>query len=513
LLSRPGERENESGEEGLVEVPLVRDRSSHMERMHGVDAFLVYSETPTSPFVTLKVTVYEPVDPNDVPDMEEVRCFVKEQIDRLSGGVTGMRILRVPFDLHHPLWVSDPDYSPDDHIYRTALPAPGDKAQLCEFLSDLMGRPLDPSRPLWEVWLIEGLEGGRIAIAAKVHHALADGKTVATLVAKTSQAGARGVKTEPVAPEPIPGTTRLIVDALVDLFRTYTDEIPQYFRELKQIRQEAGEGGEADESGERVEDEPVPSAPFTVFNERAGGRYRIYRYETFSLTSFKRLAKVFDCTLNTLVLGVCSEVLRRYLRDVETLPRISLVTAMPVGERARHARRTLLHAGPPHNHVAVARLSLHTDIEDFGERLQAIKRSAKAAIRQVQRAYGRRFDNFLEFLPGTFVRWVHKALSWQQAKRTKAFANAVISNVPGPREPLFALDGRLRMIELLSAGNIADAGNMNITVWSYVDNLCFSFYMRKGALPEPEKIPAYAREVVEELEKRFLEGDARALAG
>jgi diacylglycerol O-acyltransferase len=225
------------------------------------------------------------------------------------------------------------------------------------------------------------------------------------------------------------------------------------------------------------------------------------------------LSKVFDCTLNTLVLGVCAEALKRYLKDAATLPEASLVTAMPVGDRVERTHGTRLHAGPPHNSVAVARVSLHTDVEDFEERLRAIKRSSKAAIEGVRRSYGWRFDNFLEFLPGTFVRWVHAALAWQQARRTAAFANAVISNVPGPREPLHALDGRLRMVELLSAGNIADAGNMNITVWSYVDDLTFSFYMRKDALPEPEKIPAYAREVVDELEARFLRDETRVRAG
>jgi WS/DGAT/MGAT family acyltransferase len=480
--------------------------------MHGVDAFLVYSETATSPFVTLKVTVYEPVDPDDAPHVDEVRRFVKEQIDRLGGGLMGMRILRVPLDLHHPVWVSDPDYSPDDHIYHTALPTPGDKAQLCEFLSELMGRPLDMTRPLWEVWIVEGLEGGRIAIATKSHHALADGRTIAALVAKTSDASARPAPRAPGVGEPVPGATRLIVDALVDLVRTYTDEIPRYLRDLKRIRTEASEL-RTEEAGERVEEEPAPSAPFTVLNERRGGRYRIYRYETFSLANLKRLSKVFDCTLNTLVLGVCAEALKRYLKDAATLPEASLVTAMPVGDRVERTHGTRLHAGPPHNSVAVARVSLHTDVEDFEERLRAIKRSSKAAIEGVRRSYGWRFDNLLEFLPGTFVRWVHAALAWQQARRTAAFANAVISNVPGPREPLHALDGRLRMVELLSAGNIADAGNMNITVWSYVDDLTFSFYMRKDALPEPEKIPAYAREVVDELEARFLRDETRVRAG
>jgi diacylglycerol O-acyltransferase len=480
-----------------------------VERMHGIDAFLVYSETATSPFATLKVTVYEPVDPNDLPDADELRRFVKTEIERLGGGHMGMRIVRVPFDLHHPVWLSDPAYSPDDHIHHTTLPPPGDKAQLCEFLSDLMGQPLNPDRPLWETWLVEGLEGGRIAVAAKVHHALADGKTVATLLARSdSGADEREASNVSVVGEPIPGKARLLFDALVDLFKTYTDEIPHFYRELREIREEAVEreaGGSPE--GETEDDEPPAAVPFTVFNERAGGRHRVYRWETFSLDAFKRLSRIFGCTLNTLILGVCSEALKRYLDDASTLPAESLVTAMPVGDRIRRVRRTRLHRSPPHNSVAVAVLSLHTDIEDFGERLQSIQRSSKAAIDRVQRSYGRRFDNWLELLPGTVIRWGSALMGWQQVKRSNPYANVVISNVLGPGKTLYALDGRLRLVELLSTGNLHDLGNVNITVWSYVDNLSFSFYMRKDALPEPEKIPAYVRQVVEELEKRDVAGE------
>lgn len=489
------------------------DRSGAVERMHGIDAFSIYSETSTSPFTTLKVTIYEPVDENDVPDSAEVRRFVKDQIERLSAGAMGMRIVRVPFDLHHPLWVSDPDYSPDDHIYHAALPAPGDKAELCEFLSDLMGRPLDPDRPLWEVWLLDGLEGGRIAVVIKFHHALADGRTVARLLARSDARARRGrALGQHCVGEPIPGRARLILGALRDLVTTYTDELPQFHRELKELRQEALAQSSEGAEQPAAEREEVPPAPFTVLNQKAGGRYRIYRYETFSLAAFKSLSKAFGCTINTLVMGICSEALKRYLRDVGDLPSTSLVTAMPMGERGGKAHRTRLHRLPPHNSPAVAVLPLHQDIEDFEERLRAIQRSSQAAVDRVRRSYGRRFDNFLEFLPGTLIRWVYAALARQQARRANPYANVVISNVAGPRKPIHALDGRLRMVELLSTGNITDLGHLNITVWSYVDNLCFSFYMRRYALPDAEKIPGYVKEVADEVLARLQSGGSRVLA-
>ena len=471
-----------------------------MQRMHGIDAFSIYSETPTAPFTTLKVVIYRPVDENDAPDSDEVRRFVTERISMLGVAGARMRVVRVPFDLHHPVWVADPDYSPDDHIYQAALPSPGDKAQLCGFLSDLMGRPLDPNRPLWEIWLVEGLEGGRIAAAIKVHHSLADGRTTAALIAKShSQTVAEEVPTGGCLGEPIPGKSRLIRDALIDLFNTYTDELPSFYRELRQARR----GSAAIEvAGEKAET-PQP-APFTVLNEKGGGRYRIYRYETFSLSELKALSKIFDCTLNTLVMGICSEALKRYLSEVDTLPSAPLLAAMPMGDQGGSTRRTRLHSGPPNNSLAVAIVPLHQGIADFGQRLQAIKRSSQAAIERVRRSYGKRLDNYLEFLPGTFIRRMNAVMARQQAKRENPYANVVISNVPGPRHTLYALDGRLEMVELLSTGNLTDLGNLNITVWSYVDNLCFSFYMRKGVLPEPEKIPGHVREVVEGLRGLYL---------
>ena len=156
-----------------------------MQRLRGSDAFAIYSGSSSSPFVTLKVAIYTPTDDTDLPTAREIDGFIRKGIVTTGARSANLRIMRVPFDLHHPVWVADPDFSPDNHIYHTELPPPGNKAQLCEFLSDLMGKPLNPERPLWEVWLVSGLESGATAIVFKVHHALADGKTISSLIEKS----------------------------------------------------------------------------------------------------------------------------------------------------------------------------------------------------------------------------------------------------------------------------------------------------------------------------------------
>jgi len=481
-----------------------------MQRLRGSDAFAIYSETSHSPFVTLKVGIYEPTDADHPADVGELRQMVKNSISAMGLARAALRIVRVPLDLHHPVWVADPEFSPDDHIYHVSLPAPGGKTELSDFISDLLGLPLNPDRPLWEIWLVEGLEKNRLAVVMKIHHALADGKYVAAMIKQfhstepqpaATQSPARSREDRMLEGERIPGPARLVTDALVDLFKSYTVELPHYYRHLKQARE-----GSAALKNLETKDAKHYTAPWTILNQ-SGSRYRLYRYETFSLGTFKALAKKFDCTINSLILGVGSEAIKRYLVEVDKAPDSTLLCAVPVGDQTDATPKTLLGCGIHNNNLAVAMVPLFQNIDDFQERVQAIKRAARAAVDAVKRSNGRRFDNYLDFLPGTFIRMIHSYMTRRAAQHKPPPANVIISNVPGPSETLYACDGKLKLVELMSSGNLADAGSLNITVWSYVDNLCFSFYFRKGVLPQPERLIEHMREVVRELEQNYLEGN------
>ncbi len=481
-----------------------------MERMHGIDAFSIYCESPTSSFATLKVALLEPSEPGEDIDVAELRELVKRLALDLGKGMIDRRVLRVPFDLHHPVWVVDPNFAIDEHLHRVALPAPGDKARLCELLSDLMGQPLDPDRPLWDIWLVEGCEGGRTAVVLKMHHVLADGRTVAELVGRVAQPVADAEPAEGSTNSAyirgIPGRAKLVGGALVDLGRSAFEELPGFLLNRKRVRAERA----AESVGEPQDlkwDEQPGSAPFCLFNTPFPGRYRVYRYETFPLAEVKALSRLFGCTINVLLLGIVSEAVRRYLDDVDHVPDQPLVAAMPIGDSGGMYYSTRIHHEPPHNDVSVAFLPLHQGITDMAERLHAIAESADAAVARVRQAWGNRFDNLLEFLPGVIVRQALQAISRKQAKGRSAYANVLVSNVSGPRSEIRSPDGRWRVAEFLSTGNITDQGHLNITVWSYLDNLSFSFYMRKGPLPEPDKIPGYVREVFEELRCRLDRAD------
>ena len=465
-----------------------------MYRLRGSDAQFIYNESPTSPFATLKVMIYEPVDPADRPTFAELAGFIQRGLSSLGRRGLPFRVLRVPFDLHHPLWVMDPHFSIEDHFHHVVLPPPGDKAALCTFISHVLGMPLDPNRPLWHAWIVEGLDNGRIAIVAKLHHVLADGQLSAQAIAQIHRQGDEPEQPVPTAGrQKLPGNLHLTGQALVDLMKSYTVEFPSHYRQMRARHK-------ASRTMRQAEKKPSCgpfSAPYTFLNG-PGGQYRLYRYEMLPLGEAKRLAKALGCTLNTLVMGLCSEALRRYFLAVADLPREPLVTVMPVAVTRAEDGEHFLTTDRMNNSVAVTFVPLDLSIRDFRERLSAINAGTTEALYHVRATDGARIDNLADYLPGSFFRLLNAWQSWRQKRQKSPLANLSISNVPGPREPIYACNGRLKMVELLSAGNLADAVNLTVTVWSYLDNLCFSCLYRKGAIPEPERFNRYLAEIYQE---------------
>jgi len=285
------------------------------------------------------------------------------------------------------------------------------------------------------------------------------------------------------------------------LIKSYTVELPTYYRLLKQKRL-ARKGMQS----------PGKSAcgpfmaPFTFLN-KPGGQHRLYRYETLPLGQFKRLAKVLGCTINSLVMGICSEALRRYFLEVDSLPSTPLVAVMPVGVDREKEIKTFLSTDFYNNSVTVAFVPLDLNIVDFRARLHAIQEGSRSAIEHLRATDGIRMDNFADFLPGSFFRLLAVVQAWRQKKRKSPFANLSISNVAGPRQPLYACNGKLKMVELLSAGNLGDPVNLTVTVWSYVDNLCFSCLYRKDAIPEPERFNSHIVDIYRQLCLEYLPDD------
>jgi diacylglycerol O-acyltransferase len=214
---------------------------------------------------------------------------------------------------------------------------------------------------------------------------------------------------------------------------------------------------------------------------------------------FKVMSRELDCTINDLVLTLCSEALRRYIIGIEPLPTSPLVVVMPVGNRGDDVHPKFLNTEIMNNSVSIAFVPLDLQIESFTARLESIKLGARAAMEQIRRTRGARIENLADFIPGSFFRLMNLVLARRQSHKKNPLASAAISNVPGPREPLYACGGRLKMVELLSCGNLVDNSALGITVWSYMDNLSFSCFFRKGTIPDPEKFTFFLRQAHQDI--------------
>ncbi|MDH3995180.1 MAG: wax ester/triacylglycerol synthase family O-acyltransferase, partial [Gammaproteobacteria bacterium] len=182
-----------------------------MQRLHGRDAIFLYRETPTSLMHTLKVLLLSKADADAGYDYIYER--LKERMN--ADPVVRQRILPVPFGLHHPVMVDDPDFDISAHIFHAAIPAPGTMHELDKMVAQIGSTLLDRSRPLWEIWILEGLENGQVAVVQKIHHAMADGKAYLGFLTEGWKQQAETATALQQAP-PLPGNTRLLWNALLD---------------------------------------------------------------------------------------------------------------------------------------------------------------------------------------------------------------------------------------------------------------------------------------------------------
>lgn len=447
-----------------------------MHRLAGQDAYFLYQETPAALMHTLKIIVCEPSVP--LGDEESLRWFVINGVGALD--LFQFRVVPIPFGLHHPVVVNDGGFDYDMHVHRLAVPAPGGRAQFDQILGEIAAGMLDRSRPLWELWIIEGLADGRIAYVNKIHHLLADGMASANYLSKVlvQEPSRLAAATAPVFPhEPQPTKLRLVAGALRDLLSDFL-RLPQLLRDSARRRKLIEERNKVAAL--------VPAAPYTPeipklhFN-RALSNLRSFATAQYSLEDFRAIRAVLGGTVNDVVLGMIAGGLRRFLEAHHDLPDRPLVCAVPVSaDQEAAASRT---SG---NNLAYFHVRLRTDIEDRRERYDATRCESEAA-KEVLDLLGRQTArDWMQYLPPMIFSHRH-----QQDYRSKAAdradfplsGNLIISNVPGPREQRYT--ARADVVEALySAGPLTEGTGLNMTVWSYCGQMYLGAIACKKALPD-----------------------------
>jgi WS/DGAT/MGAT family acyltransferase len=467
---------------------VTRREDSRVERLTGQDASFLYNETPTQHMHTLKIAV---VDPTTVPggySFDTVRAVLEERLHLLPP--FRRRIVDVPLQLSHPWWIEDPNFDIDHHLHRTTLPAPGDRAAFDALISRVASTPLDRSRPLWEVWVVEGLEHGRVGFVAKIHHCAADGVMAAELLTMVTEldpaAGAPAAERE-WEPEPVPSQLHMLRIALGDIGKRLLGLPALLARTISGLLALVRHRRRAD---------VTPPAPFsgakTPFNGALTSE-RVFVTTVLSLDRAKRVKSAFDVTVNDIVLALCAGALRSYLVSRDEAPTKPLVAGVPISTRTE---------GMPlrANSVSNMFVSLPVHIEDPAERVRVIHESTKSA-KEVHNLLGvDLLADWSEYTPGrpygAFVRWYSRK---NLADKGPPPINLIVSNVPGPREPLYVAGAGL--VEILSMGPLLEGVGLNVTVWSYRGELFFGVVSCPQLVPDLPRLVAGFEDALAELEK------------
>jgi WS/DGAT/MGAT family acyltransferase len=438
-----------------------------MERMDGVDAGFLYMETPAMHMHTVKVAILER------PGGFDFKAFTHEVVSRLDNlPPFRKRVLMDPLHLNHPLWITDKEIDPERHIFRVAVPTPGDMRELERVIGQIISVPLDRSVPLWELHVCEGLEGGKVAVVAKLHHAMADGNAANNLLANaTAFAPSSGMGSTMF--DPTPSRAQLVRRALADGTKQALLLPGLVARTLSSLVGLIRLRRASDVSPPR----PILDTPRTVFNGRLASR-RNFATVTLSLDEIKAAKNLHGVTLNDVVLGVVSGALRGWLSARGELPRKSLTAGVPVGVDPP--------GQPPRlsgNRVSNMFTTLATDIRDPHERLQMISRVTDAAKLQQKTLGPNILIDWTQFTPPAPFAAVMKfyssvgAASWHPAP-----FNVVVSNVAGPREELKLGDSTL--VDLFSVGPILEGIGLNVTAWSYQDRMNFTVLSCPDLVPD-----------------------------
>jgi diacylglycerol O-acyltransferase len=440
-----------------------------MERMKGVDASLLYMETPSYHMHTLKIVVFDPPEVGPEGAFESARAELLRGLSLLPG--FRRRMVELPLGFHHPVWVEDPGFDLDRHIHTAVVDAPGDRLAFDACVGRIASRPLHRDRPLWEVWIVTGLADGAVAGVVKVHHAMLDGVAASNLIEHALGGSAATIEEDSWEPERIPSAAVLVRDALGDHLSQVRRLPGLANRTLRNLITAA--------SHWRAEDVrsplPILDTPRTIFNTSLTPR-REFASVALPLDAIRDVKKRAGVTVNDVALALVGGSLRRYLLARDALPDQSLVVEVPVAAESLAVRKRLRG-----NRLSNLFTLVRTDVEDPVERLEQIHRVTAAAKRTYEDIGHDLFQQWTEFAPPLLMStWTKWASRHRLADRNRPAVNAIVSNVPGPRQPLSWMGQNLR--ELWSVGPILDGIGLNITLWSYGDRV------HASALSCPDRI-------------------------
>ncbi|WP_405241353.1 WS/DGAT/MGAT family O-acyltransferase [Lentisalinibacter salinarum] len=450
-----------------------------MQQLTGLDASFLYLETAATPMHVGSLCIYDQsTAAGGHVTFKQIIRFFEERLHKAK--TFRRRLANVPLGLARPYWIEDPEFDLEFHLRHIALPKPGDWRQLCILTARLLARPLDLNRPLWEAWVIEGLDNvdgippGSFGLVTKIHHSAIDGISGAEIAAAIHSL------TPHDQPEPPP--------------RPWTAEREPTDVELL-ARSAAGMAGTPLKIGKLVRhvaptlpklatglvrrDISLPrSVPRTRFNANVSA-HRVFDARTFALDEIRGMKGFVEgATVNDVIVSVCGGALRKYLEAKDELPDESLIAMAPMSVRSDQQR------GAEGNRVSAMRLPVGSDIEDPLERLRAVHAASDEAKRFTRTAGPELNMELAEFLPTTTSGLMAKAYGrWHMAERLPPVFNTVITNVPISNHPLYSMG--TKMVAYYGLGPVVHGVGLFQPVIGYDGKITVSAISCREMMPDP----------------------------
>ncbi len=438
-----------------------------MKRLSGWDAVLLYSETPNVHMHTIKVAVIE-LDPDSRElGIDAFREVIGSRMGKLEP--LGYQLIDIPFKFHHPMWREHCEVDLNYHIRPWQLAAPGGRRELDEAIGQIASTPLDRDHPLWEMYFVEGLANGRVAVVAKIHHALADGVASANLMARGMDL-LPGPEGNPYVSDPAPTKPELMGSAFVDHLR-HIVRIPAT------IRYTAQGIGRVRRSSRKLSPElTMPFTPPPTFMNHMLTPERRFATATLALADVKQTGKRLGATINDMVLAISTGALRSLLLryDGKAEP---LLASVPVSFNFSPERIS-------GNYFSGMMVALPADCGDPLQRVQACHENAGTAKEGHQLMGPELISHWAAYWPPAATE---AAFRWASSRDGQnKVLNLNISNVPGPRER--GRVGGALVTEIYSVGPLTAGSGLNITVWSYVDQLNISVLADGATVKDPHEV-------------------------
>ena len=470
-----------------------------MRQLSALDASFFALETDNNYGHVGGLSILEPPADGELT-LDRVKALLERRL-HLVPPMT-QRLQRVPFDLDWPYWVDDDHFDLGYHCRELALPPPGSMAQLAEQTARIYSRRLDRSRPLWELYLIHGVEGGRYALVTKMHHAAVDGMSGAEVTSILYDISPEPSDDDPapagglVAADP-PGRGELLRRTVASLpgaparglnrfgrLIPHADVLPSVMgvpgseslsRGLSQVRRAVSRNADG-----RVIERPRFRPPSGAFDGQVSP-HRVFGFASVPLADVKRVKDVFGVKVNDVVVALVAGAVRDYLLARDSLPSDPLIAQIPVSVRTEEERGTF------GNQVSVMFVPIPTHIADPAERVRDATHHLLAAKERHSALPAKAMRDVTQFIPPALhARAARTIVSLTPRLGIRPPFNVIISNVPGPPIDIYTAGARLQTMYPLSI--IADGAGLNVTLMSYKGSIDIGITADREQTPDVQVI-------------------------